>query len=153
MEHSFGPYLEIARIQSEMNKLFDVLLEMKDEAEGESQANAWIPSVDVCQTEDGLILRAELPGVVVSSLKLSALGGALIIKGERPKSQPKNVKFHCMERIGGKFRRVVPLGTPINTRDARATMRNGVLEVFFPRVSNRRGEEVVIPVTVLEEAR
>jgi HSP20 family molecular chaperone IbpA len=74
MEHSFGPYLEIARIQSEMNKLFDVLLEMKDEAEGESQANAWIPSVDVCQTEDGLILRAELPGVVVSSLKLSALG-------------------------------------------------------------------------------
>jgi|SRR5688572_28981266 len=154
MEHSFGPYLEIARIQSEMNKLFDVLLVMKDGAEGESQANAWIPSVDVCQTSDGLILRAELPGVTLSSLKLSALGGALIIQGERPRTQaPKSVKFHCMERIGGKFRRVVPLGTPINTRDARATMRNGVLEVFFPRVSNRRGEEVVIPVQVLEEAR
>jgi len=154
MEHSFGPYLEIARIQSEMNKLFDVLLVIKDGAEGESPANAWIPSVDVCQTSDGLILRAELPGVTLSSLKLSALGGALIIQGERPRTQaPKSVKFHCMERIGGKFRRVVPLGTPINTRDARATMRNGVLEVFFPRVSNRRGEEVVIPVEVLEEAR
>ncbi|MGH9867460.1 MAG: Hsp20/alpha crystallin family protein [Candidatus Polarisedimenticolia bacterium] len=153
MEHSFGPYLEIARIQSEMNKLFDVLLEMKEEADG-SQASAWIPSVDVCQTAQGLILRAELPGVPVESLRLSALGGALIIKGERPRTQPPaKAKFHCMERLGGKFRRVVPLGTPINTRDARATMRNGVLEVFFPRVSNRRGEEVVIPVTQLEEAR
>jgi HSP20 family molecular chaperone IbpA len=56
-----------------------------------------------------------------------------------------------MERIGGKFRRVVPLGTPINTRDARASIGNGILEVFFPRVSNRRGEEVLIPVTVMEE--
>lgn len=152
MDHSFGPYLEIARIQSEMNKLFDVLLVMKDEGEGESQVNAWIPNVDVCQNSDGLIVRAELPGVALESLKLSALGGALIIQGERPRTQaPPKAKFHCMERIGGKFRRVVPLGTPINTRDARAAISNGILEVFFPRVSNRRGEEVLIPVTVLEE--
>ena len=154
MEHSFGPYLEIARIQSEMNKLFDVLLEMRDDKDGSGQANAWIPSVDVCQTSDGLILRAEVPGVPLGTLKLSALGGALIIKGERPRAQTApQAKFHCMERLGGKFRRVVPLGTAINTRDARATIRNGVLEVFFPRVSNRRGEEVAIPVTRLEEAR
>src|SRR5262249_9758671 len=105
MEHSFGPYLEIARIQSEMNKLFDVLLVMKEDKEGGAQASAWIPSVDVCQTPDGLIVRAEVPGVPVETLKLSALGGALIIRGERPRTQPAGqAKFHCMERTGGKFR-------------------------------------------------
>ena len=151
MENNFGPYLEIARIQSEMNKLFDVLLEMRDEGP-ESNVNAWIPSVDVCQDSHGLILRAELPGVPPSTLKLSALGGALIITGERQRTEPNGqVKFHCMERIPGKFRRVVPLGVPINTRDARAALRGGVLEVFFPKVPNRRGEEVSIPVTVAEE--
>src|SRR5262245_40310088 len=78
MEHSFGPYLEIARIQSEMNKLFDVLLEMRDEVGGEANVHAWIPSVDVCQNGEGLVVRCELPGVPASSLKVTALGGALI---------------------------------------------------------------------------
>jgi HSP20 family molecular chaperone IbpA len=55
-----------------------------------------------------------------------------------------------MERLSGRFRRVVPLGMPINTRDATAALKEGVLEVFFPKVPNRRGEEVVIPVTNLE---
>lgn len=150
MEHNFGPYLEIARIQSEMNKLFDVLLELREEG-AESGVTAWIPSVDVCQNASGLVLRAEVPGVPIGSLKLTALSGALIITGERPRRQPEGqVKFHCMERVYGRFRRVVPLGTPINTRDASATLRDGVLEVFFPSVSNRRGEEVVIPITTPE---
>jgi len=151
MDQNFGPYLEIARIQSEMNKLFDVLLELRDEGSG-SNVNSWIPSVDVCQTDKGLILRAEIPGVPVDTLRLSALGGALIIKGERSRNEPTGqAKFHCMERVSGKFRRVVPLATPINTRDATAELKAGVLEVFFPRVPNRRGEEVVIPVKTLEE--
>jgi len=151
MEQSFGTYLEIARIQSEMNKLFDVILEMSQDGPGSALAS-WIPSVDVCQNKEGMILRAELPGVPVDTLRLSAMGGALVITGERPRREPQGrVKFHCVERVSGKFRRVVPLGTAINTRDARAAMRKGVLEVFFPKVNNRRGEEVVIPVTLEEE--
>lgn len=151
MEQNFGPYLEIARIQSEMNKLFDVLLELRGEGP-ESNANAWIPSVDICQNEKGLILRAEIPGVPPEALKLTAVGGALVITGERTRTQAgKSAKFHCMERVCGRFRRAIPIGTPINTRDASATLRNGVLEVFFPKVSNRRGEEVVIPVKILED--
>ena len=62
MEQDFGPYLEVARIQSEMNKLFNALLEMR-EAGGESSVNSWIPSVDVIQNSDGLVVRCDLPGV------------------------------------------------------------------------------------------
>lgn len=151
MEHSFGPYLEIARIQSEMNKLFDVLLEMRDAAGDEPNVHSWIPSVDVCQTSKGLVVRCELPGVPAAGLRVSALGGALIVTGERPRHQAGGaVKFHCMERVSGRFRRVIPLGLPINTRDATAVLKEGVLEVFFPKVPNRRGEEVIIPVANVE---
>lgn len=151
MEQNFGPYLEIARIQSEMNKLFDVLLELKEDGSG-GDVNAWIPSVDVCEDHDGLILRAELPGVPVESLKVSAVSGALVISGERSRNQPSTpVRFHCMERNFGRFRRVVPLGRPINTRGAHAALHNGVLTVVFPKVSNRRGEEVAIPVELKED--
>jgi len=154
MEHSFGPYLEIARIQSEMNKLFDVLLEMRDEEGSEPNVHSWIPSVDVCQTSEGLVVRCELPGVPAAGLRVSALGGALIVTGERPRNQPEgDVKFHCVERVSGRFRRVVPLGMPINTRDATAELKAGILEVFFPKVPNRRGEEVVIPVKSAETGK
>jgi HSP20 family protein len=151
MEHSFGPYLEIARIQSEMNKMFDVLVQMRDE-KGQTAGTSWIPSVDVCRNGDGLVVTCELPGVPMETLRVSALGGALIITGERPAEarQGEGIKYHVVERVNGRFRRVVPLGMPINTRDATAELKNGVLQVFFPKVSNRRGEEVVIPVTARE---
>ena len=150
MDQNFGPFLEIARIQSEMNKMFDVLVQVRDET-GKSPASAWVPSVDVCQNGQGLVLRCELPGVPIDTLRVSALGGALIITGERPRQEHKGkVKFHVMERVNGRFRRVVPLGMSINTRDATATLKDGVLQVFFPKVSNRRGEEVVIPVSRVE---
>ncbi|MFQ5701610.1 MAG: Hsp20/alpha crystallin family protein [Acidobacteriota bacterium] len=152
MDQNFGPYLEIARIQSEMNKLFNVLLELRDES-SEGGVDAWIPSVDVCEDERGLILRAEVPGVPSGSLKVTAVSGALVISGERARNRPpENVKFHCMERTYGKFRRVIPLGLPINSRGATAHLHDGVLEVCFPKVPNRRGEEVVIPVKVTEDA-
>ena len=150
MEQNFGPYLEIARIQSEMNKMFEVLLEMRDEGSG-TDVNAWIPSVDVCEDSESLILRAELPGVPLESLRVTAVSGALVISGERTASKPpQNAKFHCMERNFGRFRRVIPLGLPINTREAIATIGNGLLEVRFRKVSNRRGEEVTVNVETEE---
>ena len=148
MEQQFGPYLEIARIQSEINKMFDVLLEMRQD-DNAQQLSTWIPSVDVCQNSQGLLLRCDLPGVAFETLKLAAHSGALIITGERHRQPaPANAKFLCVERVSGMFRRVVPLAGAFNTRDARAVLNDGVLEVFFPKVSNRRGEEVVIPVAV-----
>jgi len=151
MEHSFGPYLEIARIQSEMNKMFEVLIDLKEGGAG-PEVNAWIPSVDVCEDDGALILRAELPGVPGNTLKVAAVSGAVVITGERVSGKPpENVRFHCMERTFGRFRRVIPIGLPINTRDANATLKNGLLEVRFGKVFNRRGEEVPIPVHVAEE--
>ncbi len=148
MDSNFPHLFEIARIQSEVNKLFDVLLKNRGaESEG---IRTWLPSIDICETDRNVVVRCELPGVSRESLKLVTRGTDLIISGEKAAGRPKQkAKYHCMERASGAFRRVVHLPPMINTREARASITNGVLTVQFPKVANRRGEEVLIP--ILEE--
>jgi len=143
MDGNFGHFLEIARIQSEVNKLFDVILETEG-AEGDG-AQRWLPNVDICECEDRLVVKCEVPGVTLQDLKVTAQGDALVISGDKAPIRPQSeAKFHCMERAYGQFRRVVHLPQQVNTREARATLNNGVLTILFPKVSNRRGEEVAI---------
>ena len=144
MTQTLGPLMEVARIQSEINRLFDNLLDLS----GEGQAGAaWMPNADIVETPESLILKMELPGVPVQSLSVSVLSGNIVISGdkERPRS-PHPAKAHSAERAFGPFRRAIHLGVPVNTRQAEAVLRNGLLRIVFPKVPNRRGEEVPIEV-------
>ncbi len=140
----FGPFFELNRIQNEINRLFEHLSEFP---EGGDPATAWSPDVDVYESGNDLVLRFELPGVEPSSVRLSVNGNSLILTGDKPRTEPApGAKFHCLERGFGTFRRVIRLGTPINTHQARTEYRDGLLTVTFPKVPNRRGEEVAIPI-------
>ena len=144
MTSSLGPFLEMARIQSEINRLFDSLIDLGGAARGEG---AWIPNADVIETESTVLLQVDLPGVDPEKLSVSVLGGNVILCGE--KSRPSiavGAESHVAERAYGGFRRVIQLGVPVNTRQAAASLRNGLLRVEFPKVPNRRGEEVPIEV-------
>ena len=135
--------MEVARIQSEINRLFDNLLDL-----GGSEKGAWIPNADIVENEEALVLRVELPGVDPSRLSVSVHGGNLIIRGEKPKpeSDPSDSEYQIEERVFGSFRRVIQLGVPVNTRQALAELDHGLLRICFPKVPNRRGEQVPIEV-------
>jgi HSP20 family protein len=139
-----GPLMEMARIQSEINRLFDNLLDLEDQPGG---GGSWMPNADSLETGDTLVLRVELPGVAPDKLCLSVHGGNVILRGEKARpSADGAVEFHAAERQFGQFKRVIQLGVPVNTRQATAQLSNGLLEVRFPKVPNRRGEEVPIEV-------
>ena len=140
----FRPFFELNRIQNEINRLFEHLSELH---EGADPVAAWAPDVDVYEGGNELVLKFELPGVDPASVHLSVNGNNLILTGNKPRTEVgAGAKFHCLERGFGSFRRVVRLGTPINTHQARTEYRDGVLRVAFPKVPNRRGEEVAIPI-------
>lgn len=144
MTKTFGPFLEAARIQSEINRLFDNLLDLGGEGK---DGGAWIPNADIVETDDTLLVKVELPGVAGAGLSVSVLGGNLILQGEKARPEPAPAaKFHLAERAFGRFRRVIGLGVPVNTHRAEAELRDGLLNVRFPKVPNRRGEEVAIEV-------
>jgi len=80
-------------------------------------------------------------------LSLSVLSGNVIIRGEKLRpTVGDEAQFHSAERQFGPFRRVIQLGVPVNTRQATAQLKNGLLHLSFPKVPNRRGEEVPIEV-------
>jgi HSP20 family protein len=138
MSQTFGPWLEAARIQSEINRLFDNLLDL---GEPNQETGSWIPNTDVSETEDSLVVKVELPGVELEDLRLSVHGGHVILQGEK-----KGNGASEGERAFGRFRRAIHLTAPVNTHRAEASLVDGLLRIRFPKVANRRGEEVRIEV-------
>jgi HSP20 family protein len=147
LQKTMGSMLEIARIQSEINRLFENLLELKQP--GDAAEQSWMPTVDILDGPETLTVLVELPGVGIEDLELLADGGNIVIRGEKkPFARPgEPMQFHCMERAHGRFQRIVNLNYPVNTHRASAELKNGLLRIVFPKVPNRRGGAVAIPVT------
>ena len=144
MTKAYGPFLEVARIQSEINRLFDNLLDLGDE---QQDGGSWIPNADILETSDNLVVMVELPGVDVDRLSLSVHSGNIVIEGEKDAPDIRDLPNpQSSERAFGSFRRTIQLGVPVNTRRAEAVLKNGLLRICFPKVPNRRGEAVVIEV-------
>lgn len=144
MSRTFGSLLEVARIQSEINRLFDNLLDLGADTTGGS---SWIPNADILENEERLVVKIELPGVRIEDLRLSVHDGNVTIQGKKKRPElPGPVEFQLAERGFGAFRRIIQLGVPVNTRLAKATLKNGLLRICFPKVPNRRGEAVPIEV-------
>ena len=144
MGKALGSFMEAARIQSEINRLFDNLLDLDG---GERGGSAWIPNADILESEEFLVLKVELPGVSADELSLTVHGGNLVIEGEKRKpGVDDGAHFHFAERQYGPFKRVIQLSVPVNTRQASALLENGLLRLTFPKVPNRRGEVVRIEV-------
>jgi len=141
MAKELGELLEVARIQSEINRLFDNLLDLDGET-----GSAWIPNADILETRDALVLKVELPGVAPENLSVSVQSGHVTIVGDKNQPLANNARFHAAERQFGSFRRTIHIGAPVNSRMAEAVLDNGLLRISFPKVPNRRGEEVPVEV-------
>lgn len=142
--------LELQRLRDRVGRLFAALQEAT-ETENPLISGAWAPPVDVCETEKMIIVRVELPGVSADQIKIGLSNTKLRIWGEKKRRQARRriMSYLCSERSFGKFGRIVPLRWTFSVRDTRATLNNGVLHIYLPKIEDRRGSEVVI--TVKEE--
>ncbi len=147
MPRAVGEMLEMARIQSEINRLFDNLLELEGAAAGETAS--WVPNADIVEGPEHYTVEVELPGVRLQDLFLAVDGGSIILRGEKlaPRFDAATPRPHVTERDYGRFERVIAVNAPVNTHKATATFQDGVLRILLPRVDNRRGGEVRIPVS------
>ncbi|MEE9218987.1 MAG: Hsp20/alpha crystallin family protein [Acidobacteriota bacterium] len=146
MKENLGSFMELARVQSEINRLFDNLLDLRTGTSGEVSGK-WVPNVDVLEGRNRLLLRFELPGVDAGQISLGVAGGDLILSGIKPQPSPgPSARLHSSDRGYGEFRRVIRLGITTNPHQATAKLKDGLLTVVLPKVANRRGEEVIVQV-------
>jgi HSP20 family protein len=109
---------------------------------------SWTPHVDICETDNHVLVRAELPGVDLPDIAVSFQGNKLHLRGikREPQQSRKLLCFYCLERRYGKFDRYVDIGRIVNTRLARAYLDKGILTIELPKLRDRRGESVEIPI-------
>ena len=139
--------LELQRLRDRVGRLY-VALQEATEAENPIASGAWAPPVDLCETENGISVRIELPGVAAEQIKIGLSNTKLRIWGEKKRRQARRriISYLCSERSYGKFNRVVPLRWTICVRTASAELNNGMLLIHLPKIEDRRGSEVRIAV-------
>jgi HSP20 family protein len=139
--------LEVQRLRDRVGRLYAALQEAI-EADNPLASGTWAPPVDLCETETGISIRVELPGVTADQIKIGLTNTKLRIWGEKKRrpNRRKVISYHCSERSFGKFGRIVPLRCTFSRPDASAHLSNGVLLIHLPKIEDRRGEEVLIEV-------
>jgi HSP20 family protein len=133
---------EVDSLQSEVNRLFDTFF-------GGRPANAglrrWVPAMDLVETEDHLVLRADLPGVDPEDVNIELKDGVLTVSGERKAEHEEQTdSFYRVERAFGTFSRSMSLPERVDADRITATFENGVLEVRIPKPEERKPHRVEI---------
>jgi HSP20 family protein len=109
------------------------------------QAAAWVPTVDVCEREQEIVILVEMPGVDRSDIQLAWNDGVLIISGLKRQTPPDygSARYHCVERTYGQFRREITIEAPVDYKKAKAELKNGLMKIHLPKTEP---EVVNIPI-------
>jgi HSP20 family protein len=116
------------------------------DAARQRSASDWLPPTDVIERADGLEVIMDLAGVG-DSLRVSVVDKILVVSGQKsPGPCNAGAAFHVAERTFGRFQRAVPLRMAFDARAIKATFFQGELRIVIPRIEDRRGQEIVIPI-------
>jgi HSP20 family protein len=131
---------QLERLRGRVGRLFVALQEASAMAAGEGVA--WLPPVDLCESDERVTVRVELPGVGAEQVEVSLTNDELRVSGRKRKGAPRGVTRHlCSERSFGQFARTIPLRWPVRRDAATAALRDGVLTISLPKLKERRGGE------------
>ena len=132
-------------LKYEMDRLFDLL----EPGDGEAfTLGEWAPKLDLCETKDALVVRAEVPTIDPKDINLTIKEGVLTIKGEKKaEKEDKDEKYFRVERTYGTFTRRVLLPVPVDEGKVGATFKNGLLTVTLPKTPAAKGMAIPIKTT------
>ena len=138
----WDPSREVDSLQSEVNRLFDTFFGGHP---ADGALRRWVPAMDVVETDDHLVLRADLPGLGKDDVNIEVKDGALTISGERKAEHEERTDgFYRVERAFGSFSRSMSLPDHVDAERITANFENGVLEVRIPKPEARKPHRVSI---------
>jgi HSP20 family protein len=141
------PFNGLERLQSRMNEVFDEAFGRLRSYPTATTASTWYPPVDILESADAYLIRAELPGMKKEDINLEFRDGAVVLSGERKFNEPAaGVEYHRSERLAGKFLRSFYLPLTVKQEDVKATYRDGVLEIHIPKADEAKPKQIAISV-------
>jgi HSP20 family protein len=136
----YNPFSALEALPSEFRLFQDTLGRILDES---TAGRPWTPAVDILETENELVLKADLPDVEMKDIHVELENGTLSLKGQRKfESEKKEKGYHRIERSYGTFARYFAMPDTVDPEKISAEYKNGVLTVTLPK------KEIAKPRTV-----
>jgi HSP20 family protein len=141
---------ELDTLQGEMNRLFSTFFDTPtSRGAGGNGAGPrrWFPAMDLVETKDDFVLRADLPGIGEDDVSLEVENNVLTISGERnAEHEERHEGYYRVERATGSFARSLSLPEGVDPESVTATFDNGVLTVRIPKPVQAQPKRVKIGV-------
>src|SRR5688572_15256251 len=135
----WDPSRELTSLQSEMNRLFTTFFDTPTQAGANgSSLRRWIPPMDLVETDEHFVLRADLPGLSEEDVAIEMEDNVLTVSGERKaEHEDRREGYYRVERAYGAFARSLTLPEGVDAGAVAATFDKGVLEVRIPKPEER----------------
>ena len=134
----------LSTLQNEVNRLFERTVPTRGD---NSALTAWTPSVDVYETENELVIKADLPDLNEKDLDIRVENNTLTVKGERKlEKDEKEENFHRIERRYGSFYRAFTLPSTVDTVNVQANYTAGVLKLELNKKPEAQPKQIKVNV-------
>jgi HSP20 family protein len=141
------PLRELSSLQSEMNRLFNTVFDAPAGGGNGSGSvlRRWVPAMDLVESGDHFVLRADLPGMSEEDIEIELEDGTLTVSGERKaEHEEREEGFHRVERSFGAFSRSLTLPKGVDADAVSAKFDRGVLEIRIPKPEERKPRRISI---------
>ena len=138
------PFAGFGDVRSVFNDLFD---ENFGRSSAQPSISKWYPAVDVLESKESYLIRAELPGMKREDIKVEVKDGTLVLSGERKSEKPaEGVEYRHAERVAAKFWRSFSLPETVKQDGIEATYKDGILEIRVPKAEEAKPRQIEISV-------
>ena len=133
------PLRELRGMRKKMDSVFEELLVIgrNDSSTIQNRGLMWTPAVEIKEVNDGLILRAKIPGIDVNDLQIEVVENRVTISGKYQKeevSKGENRGYFYSEFNYGRFQRIIPLPVSVKTDGVEYELSNGILTINLPKL-------------------
>jgi len=143
----WSPFRHLSALRDEIDRLFESPL---DELTRSSQQflSGWLPTLDLYEDRDHLVLKAEVPGMKKEDIDISLHGDVLTLSGERKEDESfEKADTYRAERFLGKFQRTITLPVSVDANKVQASYKDGILTVTLPKAEEAKPRQIEVKVS------
>jgi HSP20 family protein len=144
----WDPFKDLLSLQDRMNRLFDESVRNVKPGDEALSSAIWSPAVDIYETDDEVVVKAELPEVDQKDIDIQVENNTITLRGERKfNKETKKENFHRIERAYGSFSRSFTLPGVIDQEKIRADYKDGILKISMPKREETKPKQIKVAIT------
>lgn len=141
----WNPWREMPAVNNRFSRFFDDPFFAMGRMDAADDAGLWNPAIDLYETDDHFVIKAELPGVDKKDIKVDLKDRVLTLAGERSyDNEVKEENYYRQERSYGRFQRSFSLPAEVDSDTITAELKDGVLRIEVPKPADKKAKQVTV---------